>query len=145
MLSIWFVIRSRVCVSTFFLEKGFLPLENITIVARHLNITEAIKNYALQKADKIKKFYEWILKIQITLDIGGDNSHIVEMIVSVSRGPTMVAQASAPDMYRAIDLAEHKIEAQLKKHKGKTQSRIVRRKRPEATETGNTANEPEAQ
>ena len=31
-------------------------MENITIVARHLDITEAIKNYALQKAEKIKKF-----------------------------------------------------------------------------------------
>ena len=128
-----------------FLEKGFLPLENITIVARHLNITEAIKNYALQKADKIKKFFEWILKVQITLDIGGDNSHIVEMIVSVSRGPTMVAQASAPDMYQAIDLAVHKIEAQLKKHKGKTQARIVRRKRPTGTETDETTNDLDAQ
>jgi len=109
-------------------------LENITIVARHLDITEAIKNYALQKAEKIKKFFEWILQIQITLDIGGDNSHIVEMIVSISRGPTLVAEAANPDMYRAIDLAVDKIESQLKKHKGKIQSRIVRRKRPETTE-----------
>ena len=109
-------------------------MENITIVARHLEITEAIKNYALQKAEKIKKFFEWILQIQITLDIGGDNSHIVGMIVSVSRGPTLVAEAANSDMYRAIDLAVDKIEAQLKKHKGKIQSRIVRRKRPTTTE-----------
>ncbi|GAN32740.1 MAG: ribosome-associated translation inhibitor RaiA [Candidatus Brocadia sp. AMX2] len=110
-------------------------MDNITIVARHLNITEAIKNYALQKANKIKKFFERILQIQITLDIGGDNGHIVEMIVSVSKGPTLVAEVSNPDMYRAIDLVVDKIEAQLKKHKGKIQSRIVRRKKPAITET----------
>lgn len=110
------------------------PLDNITIVARHLQITEAIKNYALQKASKIKKFFERILQIQITLDIGGDNGHIVEMIVSVSRGPTLVAEVSNPDMYRAIDLVVDKIEAQLRKHKGKIQSRIVRRKKPATTE-----------
>ena len=57
------------------------------------------------------------MQIQITLDIGGDNSHIVEMIVSVSRGPTMVAEAANPDMYRAIDLAVDKIESQLKNTK----------------------------
>jgi putative sigma-54 modulation protein len=118
-------------------------LENITIVARHLNITEAIKNYALQKATKIKKFFEWILQVQITLDIGGDNSHIVEMIVSVSRGPTMVAQVSNPDMYRAIDMAVDKIETQLKKHKGKIQSKIVRRKKPAITEMEGLESEPE--
>jgi len=118
-------------------------LENITIVARHLGITEAIKNYALQKAEKIKKFFSWILQIQITLGIGGDNSHIVEMIVSVSRGPTLVAEVANPDMYRAIDLAVDKVEAQLKKHKGKIQSRIVRRKKPAITEMGGTETGPE--
>ncbi|KAB2836571.1 MAG: ribosome-associated translation inhibitor RaiA [Candidatus Brocadia sp.] len=118
-------------------------LENITIVARHLKITEAIKNYALLKAEKVKKFFEWILQIQITLDIGGDNSHIVEMIVSVSRGPTLVAEVSNPDMYRAIDLVVDKIEAQLKKHKGKIQSRIVRRKKPAAREMEGFEGEPE--
>lgn len=118
-------------------------MKNITIVARHLNITEAIKNYALQKATKIKKFFEWILQVQITLDIGGDNSHIVEMIVSVSRGPTMVAQVSNPDMYRAIDMAVDKIETQLKKHKGKIQSKIVRRKKPAITEMEGLESEPE--
>jgi putative sigma-54 modulation protein len=46
----------------------------------------------------------------------------------------MVAEAANPDMYRAIDLAVDKIESQLKKHKGKIHSRIVRRKRPETTE-----------
>ena len=110
-------------------------MENITIVARNLSITEAIKNYALQKAEKVKKFFERIMQIQVTLDIGGDNSHIVELIVSVSRGPTLVAEVANPDMYRAIDLAVGKIEAQLKKHKGKIQSRIVRRKKPATTET----------
>ncbi|MFO0792703.1 MAG: ribosome-associated translation inhibitor RaiA [Candidatus Brocadiaceae bacterium] len=105
-------------------------MEDITIVARHLNITEAIQQYALQKAGKIKKIFEWILHIQITLDIGGDNSHLVEMIVSISRGAPLVAKASDSDMYRAIDLVVDKVESQLKKHKGKIQSRIVRRKRP---------------
>lgn len=109
-------------------------MENITIVARHMDITEAIKNYALQKAQKVKKFFEWILQIQITLDIGGDNSHIVEMIVSISRAPAVVAVASNSDMYRAIDLVVDKVEAQLKKHKGKIQSKIVRRKKPSTAE-----------
>lgn len=118
-------------------------MENIIIVARHLNITEAIKSYASQKAQKIKKFFEWIQKIQITMDIGGDNSHIVEMIVSVSRGPTLVAEASNPDMYKAIDLVVAKIEARLKKHKGKIQSKIVRRKKPAATEMEGPESGPE--
>lgn len=118
-------------------------MENIIIVARHLNITEAIKNYAVQKTKKIRKFFEWILQIQITLDIGGDNCHIVEMIVSISRGPTLVAQASNPDMYRAIDRVVDKIEAQLKKHKGKIQSKNIRRKKPATTEMGDFEGVPE--
>ncbi|MCC7210710.1 MAG: ribosome-associated translation inhibitor RaiA [Candidatus Brocadia sp.] len=119
----------------FYFHRKDAFVDNITIVARHLDITEAIKNYALSKAKKVRKFFEWILQIQITLDIGGDNSHIVEMIVSVSRGPTLIAEVSNPDMYRSIDLVVDKIEAQLKKHKGKIQSRIVRRKKPATRET----------
>ncbi|MEB2308713.1 MAG: ribosome-associated translation inhibitor RaiA [Candidatus Brocadiaceae bacterium] len=110
-------------------------MKNITIVARHLDITEAIKNYTLLKTEKVNKFSGRILQIQITLDIGGDNSHIVEMVVSVSKGPTLVAEVSNPDMYRAIDLVVDKIEAQLKKHKGKIQSRTIRRKKSVAEET----------
>ena len=56
----------------------------------------------------------------------------------------MVAQVSNPDMYRAIDLAVDKIEAQLKKHKGKIQSRIVRRKKPATTEMEGLESGPEA-
>lgn len=104
-------------------------MDNITIVARHLDITEAIKNYALQKAEKIKKFFEWILHVQVTLDIGGDSSHLVEMVVNVSRGPTIVAEASNADMYRSIDIVVDKVVAQLKKHKGKIESKIVRQKK----------------
>ena len=119
-------------------------MEDITIVARHLNITEAIKKYALQKAEKIKIFFEWILHIQITLDTGSDNSHLVERIVSISRGAPLVAKASDSDMYRAIDLAVDKIESQLKKHKGKIQSGIVRRKRPTTTGMEDFQDIPEA-
>jgi ribosome hibernation promoting factor len=119
-------------------------LEDTTIVARHLNVMEAIKKYALQKAGKIKKFFEWILHIQITLDIGGDNSHLVEMIVSISRGAPLVAKSSDSDMCRAIYLAVDKIESQLKKHKGKIQSGIIRRKRPTTIGTEDFQDIPDA-
>lgn len=116
-------------------------MDNITIVARHLDITEAIKNYALRKAEKIKKFFEWILHVQVTLDIGGDSSHLVEMVVSVSRGPTIVAEAANSDMYRSIDMVVDKVVAQLKKHKGKIESKIVRQKKHFEGETEESENE----
>lgn len=53
------------------------------------------------------------------------------MIVSVSRGPTLVAEVSNPDMYRAIDLVVDKIEAQLKKHKGKFNPELSVEKGPQ--------------
>lgn len=55
----------------------------------------------------------------------------------------MVAEVSNPDMYRAIDRVVDKIEAQLKKHKGKIQSRIVRRKKPETKQMEDFEGEPE--
>jgi len=117
-----------------FIERIF-TLENISIVTRHLNITDAIKNYAMQKSEKLKKFFDWILHVQVTLDIGGDNSHLAEIVVNISRGPTIVAEASNADMYRSIDLAIDKAVSQLKKHKGKIESRVIRQKKHSKIET----------
>ncbi len=89
----------------------------IIIHARHLDATEAIKNYITKKASKFTKYSSKINKIQFTLKIeGADN--IVEAIYSAARG-TLVAEAANSDMYAAIDLVIDKLEKQIIKQKEK--------------------------
>lgn len=89
----------------------------IIIHGRHLNTTEAIKDYVEKKASKLAKYSDRINKIQFTLKVEGQK-HIVEVVCSVLK-TTLVAEASNPDMYAAIDLVMDKLEKQFIRHKEK--------------------------
>ena len=89
----------------------------IIIHARHLDATEAIKNYIKKKASKLTKYSSKINKIQFTLKIEGTNN-IVEAICSAARA-TLVAETKNSDMYAAIDLVIDKLDKQIIKQKEK--------------------------
>ncbi len=95
---------------------------DIRVHGRHLEITKAIKDYAQKKASKVEKFFEKIRNVQMILDVEGDN-HVVEMIVNVSKGPTLIGVVAHRDMYASIDLVVDKLERQLTKYKEKLYSR----------------------
>lgn len=100
---------------------------NITISGRHLNITEAMKEYARKKVAKLERFFDRIMKIQVILDVEGERQ-TAEMIVSAARGSTLIAEVATTDMYAAIDLAIDKIERQLTRHKEKLYDKRNRKK-----------------
>ncbi len=90
----------------------------IIIHGRHLDATEAIKNYINKKASKLTKYSSKINKIQFTLKIEAQNNNIVEAICSAAKA-TLVAESVNPDMYAAIDLVIDKLEKQIIKQKEK--------------------------
>lgn len=98
----------------------------IIIHARHLDTTEAIKNYVNKKAIKLTKYASKIIKIQFTLKIEGQNN-VVEAICSDARAK-LVAEVANPDMYAAIDLVIDKLEKQIvrQKEKLKQPRRIIK-------------------
>lgn len=88
----------------------------ILISGRHVGVTQAMKDYAHTKVEKLLRFFERVTTAKVTMDIEHDD-HSVEMILEVSRGVTLFGRARAPDMYAACDLAEQKLAQQLRKHK----------------------------
>ena len=102
----------------------------IIIHARHLDATEAIKNYVNKKASKLTKYSTKITKIQFTLKIEGQNN-IVEAVCSVARA-TLVAETANSDMYAAIDLVMDKLEKQIVRQKEKLKQ-TRRNKKDETT------------
>jgi len=107
----------------------------IIIHGRHLDATEAIKNYINKKASKLTKYSTKISKIQFTLKIEGQNNNIVEAICSAARA-TLVAEVTDADMYAAIDLVVDKLEKQIIKQKEKL-------KQPRRSNKGETTVESE--
>ncbi len=90
----------------------------IIIHGRHLDATEAIKNYINKKASKLTKYSSKINKIQFTLKIEGQKNNVVEAICSAAKA-TLVAEVTDADMYAAIDLVIDKLEKQIIKQKEK--------------------------
>jgi putative sigma-54 modulation protein len=89
---------------------------NITVNARHMDITEAIRAYAQDKAHKLQRYFDRIMSIEIIIDIEG-GTPMVEVVVTASHQNTFVGHHRGEDMYGCIDNAIHKVEEQLRRHK----------------------------
>lgn len=88
----------------------------IQITGRHVGVTEAMKEYAREKIEKLERIYGRMTTVEVTLEAGHDRT-VAEIVASANRGVRLVGKAESPDMYAAIDLAEEKLARQLVRHK----------------------------
>ncbi len=102
----------------------------VTISSRHMNVSEPLKNFAEQKANKLVKYYDLIQEIEVVLDAGKDQVK-VEIIVNAEHKNTFIAHHDEGDAYVCIDACVDKLERQLTEHKKKHRNR----KHPEPTPT----------
>lgn len=87
----------------------------ITITARHFELTKAIRDYVESSCLKLKKYFDQIITIHVTLAL--ENSrNICELSLHAGKFG-LQAQAEEMDMYLSIDNALDKMEAQIKKLK----------------------------
>ena len=98
----------------------------VTVVGRHVKVTDGVREYAAEKADKLDRFH--LKKIEVILT-NEASRYKAEMIASSRRGKTFVAHAEFDDLHRAIDLTVEKLESQLARTKGKVREKRVRRPR----------------
>src|SRR3954462_12817065 len=94
----------------------------VTVSSRHMEVTEPLKNYAEQKANKLIKYYDRIQEIEVVFDNGKDTTR-VEMIVNAEHKNTFIAHHDNGDAYACIDGCMHKLERQLSEHKKKFRNR----------------------
>jgi putative sigma-54 modulation protein len=94
---------------------------NITITFRHMQGTDAVKNYAFEKVAKLQKFLRQAMSVQVTLSVEG-LEHIAE--VHLSSGSTHFhATERSEDMYASIDMVHDKLERQIRGAKGASVAR----------------------
>lgn len=87
----------------------------ITITARHFELTKAIRDYVENSCLKLKKYFDQIITIHVTLSL--ENSrNLCELSMHVGKF-SVQAQAEEMDMYLTIDTALDRLEAQIKKLK----------------------------
>ncbi len=89
---------------------------------RHIEITEAMRQYAEEKAGRLSRFYDRVQSVEVVVEKEGTQNK-VEMVVTTDHRHTFVGQVGASDYYEAIDLVIDKVEGQLRKHKEKHRNR----------------------
>lgn len=96
----------------------------ITITGRHIEVTDSMRDYALEKASKLERFSNRIIDINVIMDIQ-KLVHSVEVIVKVN-DQLIRSLAESEDIYASIDKAVDKAEAQLLKYKSKMNDHHVK-------------------
>ncbi len=95
---------------------------DVRITGRHMSVTNAMKEYAAEKSQRLERYYDQIQTVEIVIDNEGDR-RLVEMIIHVRRGGRIVGHTEHEDAYAAVDLLIDKMERQLTKHKEKLKLR----------------------
>lgn len=91
----------------------------ITVTGRHIEVTEPIRNYAVEKVGKLPRYFDRILEIDVVVDRHDSHEFSVEIIVDVEHANDFVGKSIGDDLYGCIDSAVDKLERQLTDHKEK--------------------------
>lgn len=94
----------------------------ITVSGKHLDITDAIREYAVQKVTKLGKYYDHIQRVEVVADKTQSSEYEIEVIVHVGRHEPFITKTRGEDLYATIDQAQSKLERQLTDHKEKVKN-----------------------
>ena len=89
----------------------------LSISGHHVDVTEAMRNYAQEKVHRLERHYEHITNAHIVLSVEKLRQR-AEATLHVS-GAELFADADSEDLYAAIDLLIDKLDRQLIRHKEK--------------------------
>jgi ribosomal subunit interface protein len=90
-----------------------------TITGKHMTISEGLRNRALERTEKLPKYYSGVNQVEVRIDGREAGRTSVEVIARGEHGNVFVATEMGDDAYQCIDLAVHKLEQQLRKKKAK--------------------------
>jgi len=94
----------------------------ITITAKHVKVTDKMKDYARQKLEKLERYFNRIANISVILDRDGLD-HVCEINISTETHNQVTAVVhNQEDMHAAVDLCIDKSHRQLKRIKEKLKS-----------------------
>jgi putative sigma-54 modulation protein len=90
----------------------------VNVIGRHIEVTEALKQYATEKFGRLGKYLPKGIQAVVTLSVVKKVHHLAEAVIK-SNGLLIQASEETEDMYSAIDLLVEKIERRAQKYKEK--------------------------
>src|SRR5882672_5566317 len=87
---------------------------------RHMDASQAVREYAAEKLDKIKKyFHKDPISAHAVFAVERGFNHVADINITLPNGIVINAKEVTEDMYSSIDLAAARIERQVRKWKEK--------------------------
>ena len=94
---------------------------NIIIRGKHIELTDALKEYVIKRVGKLEKYSDAFMDIQVTLLVEKDR-HRVEVTAPL-QGVILRGEEETDDMYSSIDLVVEKLERQIAKYRTRLNKR----------------------
>ncbi len=88
---------------------------NLTISGHHLDVTPAIREYVMNKLERVRRHFDRVIDVTVVLSVeklrqkAEINLHL--------RGKDLHCEATDEDLYAAVDLLIDKLDRQVVKHK----------------------------
>ena len=91
----------------------------LSVTFRHMDATEALKEYAREKVERIRKYFPDPIKAHVVLACDRGYNHIADVMLTLHNGIVIKGNETTEDMYSSIDLVMAKIERQVRRYKEK--------------------------
>ncbi|MEM8669221.1 MAG: ribosome-associated translation inhibitor RaiA [Planctomycetota bacterium] len=91
----------------------------VNVSARHGSLQPGDQQLVVEKAEKLRRLYDRINAIEVTVDLQQLDKPTVEIQVSAEHADDCVATAEATTVLSAFDASLHKVEQQLRRLKEK--------------------------
>lgn len=104
----------------------------IIVSARHFDLTAALKDFAHERLETLKKYFDQVIEVDLVLRVdehrAKKDNHIAEATLWAN-GAVLHGEAHGEDMYASIQAVIDKLEKQLKRYKQKLRDNRKRRGR----------------
>jgi len=91
----------------------------LSVTFRHMEASEAVRQYAREKVEKIKKYFPDPIFAHVVVGTERGYQHAVDVHIQLHNGIAIKGHETTEDMYSSIDLVMAKIERQVRRHKDK--------------------------
>ncbi|AET70869.1 ribosome-associated protein Y (PSrp-1) [Desulfosporosinus orientis DSM 765] len=95
---------------------------NINIRGKHIELTDALKEYVMKRVGKLAKYSDEFMDVQVTLLVERDR-HRVEVTAPLN-GIILRGEEETEDMYSSIDMVVEKLERQIDKYRTRINKRM---------------------
>jgi len=92
-----------------------------SVTFRHMEATDALKDYARERIERIKKYLPDPIACHVVMSTERYN-HRVDVNLQLHNGLQLAGHESTENMYSSIDMVVAKIERQVRRYKGKLRS-----------------------